>query len=458
MAAPYLPRQMPVAISLMLLGAAAILLANAYVSYENARRLQDANAWLVHSAYVLEKTARLNAQLARAGEGQRGFLLTGQESSLARYEAAVTQIKERLAELQSLVVDNELQQGRLNRLAPLVADRLAELEGAIALYRERGAQAAIASVAKHEERPLLDDVQALIREFRDAEQELSDERELDLRKNARFAAFSGIVAITVGLSQLLLSWYVIALYLERRRESELKLARLNANLEKMVQARTSDLSRLSRHLMTVREQEKAKIARELHDELGSSLTAARMDLAWVAQRVADNAPVAERVARASDVVRSTVDLGRRIIHDLRPPLLDDLGLAAAIEAYVTEFSQHSGLTVDIDLADELPELDESCPIALFRIMQEALTNIVRYAQATRVRVSLRRAGRGLVLEIIDDGIGLPDDTLAKPMSHGLLGMRERAAYFGGSLHLERGAENKGTVVRVMLPCVAEKAA
>ena len=265
------------------------------------------------------------------------------------------------------------------------------------------------------------------------------------------------MAVAVGLSQLLLSWYVIALYLKRQRESEAELTRLNANLEKIIAARTSDLSRLSRHLMTVREEEKAKIARELHDELGSNLTAARMDLAWVAQRVADQPAVAQRVARATEVVRATVDLGRRIIHDLRPPLLDNLGLSAAIEAHVTEFSKHSGLIVDIDVEEDLPELAEGCPIALFRIMQEALTNVLRYAKAGRVRVSLRREGNDVVLEIIDDGIGLSDDVLAKSMSHGLLGMKERAAQIGGVLRLARGQGNKGTAVRVTLPCVAQKA-
>jgi signal transduction histidine kinase len=168
--------------------------------------------------------------------------------------------------------------------------------------------------------------------------------------------------------------------------------------------------------------------------------------------------VAQRVTRASDIVRSTVDLGRRIIHDLRPPLLDNLGLAAAIEAHVTEFAKHSGLEVDIDVTDELPDLAEGCPIALFRIMQEALTNVLRYAKAGRVRVSLRRVGGDLILEIVDDGIGLSDDALTTPMSHGLLGMKERAALIGGVLHLEHGPRNKGTVVRVTLPCVAEQAA
>ena len=458
MAAPHWLTNLPRPISLTLLGAAGILLANAYISYENTRRLQDANAWIVHSANVLEKSARVNAQLNRAGQAERGFLLTGQDSFLAPYETASQQVVERLAELQSLTADDETQQGRVNRLAALVQERLAQLESAIATYRERGVQAARESVTRNEERHLTDEVQAVLAELRAEEEKMREMREAELGSNTRFAAFSGMVAVAVGLSQLLLSWYMIAIYLEGRRESEAELTRVNAGLEKIVQARTDDLSRLSRHLMTVREDEKAKIARELHDELGSNLTAARMDLAWVAQRVADNAPVAQRVARASEVVRATVDLGRRIIHDLRPPLLDNLGLSAAIEAHLTEFSKHSGLKVDIDVTDELPELAEGCPIALFRITQEALTNVLRYAQAGRVRVSLRREDSNVVLEIADDGIGMSDDALAKSMSHGLLGMRERAALFGGTFNTLRGAGNEGTVVRVILPCLAQKAA
>jgi signal transduction histidine kinase len=458
MAARHSLIRLPHAISLTLLGAAGILLANAYISFENTRRLQDANTRIVHSANVLEKSARVNAQLARAGEAERGFLLTGQEKLLEPYAAATTQVMERLSELQSLTADDELQQGRVNRLTTLVKERIGQLDGTILTYRERGAQAALAAVARNEARPLADDVKTVLAELRAEEEKLRDAREQELGHSTRFAAFSASVAVAVGLSQLLLSWYVIALYLKRQRESQAELTRLNANLEKIVEARTSDLSRLSRHLMTVREEEKAKIARELHDELGSNLTAARMDLAWVAQRVADQPAVAQRVARATEVVRATVDLGRRIIHDLRPPLLDNLGLSAAIEAHVTEFSKHSGLIVDIDVEEDLPELAEGCPIALFRIMQEALTNVLRYAKAGGVSVSLRREGNDVVLEIIDDGIGLSDAVLAKSMSHGVLGMKERAAQIGGVLRLARGPGNKGTAVRVTLPCVAQKAA
>ena len=449
--------RVPPAISLTLAAAAGILLANAYISYQNTRQLQEENAWLVHTGVVLEKTARMNVQLTRLESAQRGFLLTGDEIYLAPFESAREALQARLAEVQSLTADNEVQQGRLNRLSGLVKEKLAELESTIAAYRERGRQAALAIVNTQEGRRLMEEIQGLVGELRSDEESLRTLHVQELAKSTQFAALSAVLATVVGLTQLLLSWYLIATYLDRRRQTEAELAQLNAKLEEKVQARTKDLSKLSQHLMTVREEEKAKIARELHDELGSSLTAARMDLAWVSQRVADNPPVAQRVARASEVVRATVDLGRRIIHDLRPPLLDNLGLAAAIEAHVAEFGKHARVVVDIELGEQLPALAEGCPIALFRIMQEALTNVVRHAKAGRVKVSLRRAGGDVILEIADDGIGMSEEAMGKPMSHGLLGMKERAAQIGGTLRIERGAGNKGTVVRVTLPCVADKA-
>ena len=455
MARPHSLLRVPPVISLALAASAGILLLNAYISYQNTRQLQEGNEWLVHTAVVREKTSRMNAQLMRVESAQRGFLLTGDENYLAPSESARDLVKARLAEIQKMTTDNEIQQGRLNRLSGLVAEKLGELDATVTAYREHGLHAALAIVNTQDGRRLMDEIQEVVGEIGDEEEAQRAFHARELAYSTQFAALSAIVATVVGLGQLLLSWYLIASYLDRRRETEAELARLNAQLEEKVQARTHDLSMLSRYLMTVREEEKEKIARELHDELGSSLTAARMDLAWIAQRVADNPVIAQRVARASEVVRSTVDLGRRIIHDLRPPLLDNLGLAAAMESHVVEFGKHAGVEVEIDVAEDLPALAEGCPIALFRIMQEALTNVLRHAKARRVKVSLRHSGRDIVMEIADDGIGLTEEAMRKPMTHGLLGMKERAMQIGGNLRVERGAGNKGTVVRVTLPCVAQ---
>lgn len=266
---------------------------------------------------------------------------------------------------------------------------------------------------------------------------------------------SSYLATAVILSQLVFCYYLIRSYLSKCDESDAKLRDLNESLEETVHARTAEAINLSRHLLTVREEEKARIARELHDELGSSLTAVTMDLTWVRSHV-DSEAVLTRLARAMEVLRSTIDMKRRIIQDLRPSLLDNLGLNAAIESHAAEFTQRTGMPVTTDVPADLPPLRDGCPIALFRIFQEALTNIARHAHASKVHVALRQQEDMLVLEIIDDGIGFK--VHASPQrSYGLMGMRERALQIGGHVSITTGANEAGCIVRAQLPCVATDA-
>ncbi len=228
----------------------------------------------------------------------------------------------------------------------------------------------------------------------------------------------------------------------------------NGRIDESAQARAGELTRLSRHLLTVGEEERARIARELHDRLGSSLTAVNMDLSWIRQRVADQPAVASRLARAMEVLASTVEMKRQIIHDLRPTVLDNLGLSAAIESYAADFSRNNAIPIEMELSDELPALKNWVPIALFRICQEALTNAVRHATATSISISLREEHACIVLEVVDNGIGIDlKATDGIPTSIGLLCMRERAASIGSTLSIKRGARRRGTVVKVILPCV-----
>ena len=220
------------------------------------------------------------------------------------------------------------------------------------------------------------------------------------------------------------------------------------------QARAEELTSLARHLLTAGEEEKSRIARALHDGLGSTLTAVNLDLFWMQQRLADQPAIASRLTRAKEVLASTVEMNRRIVHELRPTVLDTLGLSAALESHAADFSKRNAVPVEAELPDETPALKDGAPIALFRICEEALTNAARHAQATSIRISLREEAAGIVLEVIDNGIGIDPD--AGAASVGLLRMRERAAAIGGTLSVERGAGGRGTVVRVILPGVAAK--
>jgi signal transduction histidine kinase len=236
----------------------------------------------------------------------------------------------------------------------------------------------------------------------------------------------------------------------------------NENLETTVQQRTEQLSVLSRRLISISEEEKMRLSRELHDELGANLTSISMDIAAVTQQLRHTHPeLAEQLKRARGTLVETVEMKRRIVENLRPSLLDNLGLCAAIESYCQEFTRASQVRCDCNVAAEIEGLSRNSgdlTIALFRIVQESLTNIRKYAKASRVTVTLNRADQGLMLRIIDDGVGIAPDTIIKPMSHGLLGMRERALQLGGTMNIRRGRNDQGTCIEVAIPLRARDGA
>jgi PAS domain S-box-containing protein len=216
------------------------------------------------------------------------------------------------------------------------------------------------------------------------------------------------------------------------------------------------LRRLSAHLQEAREQERATIAREIHDELGQSLTGLKMDVAWIEQRVAkgEDGPTRQRLldkARGmSDLIDVTIQAVRRIATELRPGMLDDLGLIPAIEWQVGEFAKRTGIECNLLTDIEDLELDRSVATGAFRILQEALTNVARHSQATRVDVRLQIHDGSFHLVVEDNGVGLRGEATGDGSSLGILGMQERAHLLGGEVWVE-GGPRKGTRVRVRLP-------
>jgi signal transduction histidine kinase len=212
---------------------------------------------------------------------------------------------------------------------------------------------------------------------------------------------------------------------------------------------------LAARLQTTREEESARIAREVHDELGQALTALKMDLAWVDHRLASggNAEVSrarEKIVEMTQLIDATAQTVRRVATELRPGLLDDMGLVAAIESQVRDFQNRTGCRCEWELPAEPIQLDKQLATALFRVVQESLTNIARHAQATEARVRLQVVEGDLVLEIRDNGCGISEEKARDPASLGLLGMRERVFPFGGVIVVE-GAPQEGTVVTVKVP-------
>jgi two-component system, NarL family, sensor histidine kinase UhpB len=221
--------------------------------------------------------------------------------------------------------------------------------------------------------------------------------------------------------------------------------------EEEIRDSREQLRNLYLHLQSVREEERTYIAREIHDEFGTILTALKIDLSWLERQFTEkNGASREKILKDLDLINSAIKTVQRISSELRPGILDHLGLAAAMEWQVKEFCNRAGINWDIsiELGDTKPDRDLST--TMFRILQESLTNIARHAEATEVRVSLREEDNILSLEIIDDGKGVTEEQLSDRNSFGLIGMRERAQHLGGDMFIER-ADGKGTKVLVTIP-------
>jgi PAS domain S-box-containing protein len=207
----------------------------------------------------------------------------------------------------------------------------------------------------------------------------------------------------------------------------------------------------------VREQEKSRIARELHDELGQSLTALKMDLNWMAEHLpAGQTALAGKIETMQQMLGSTVAATRRISADLRPLMLDDLGLLPALEWLVQNFTERSGIDCELNLTSANLDLPEPYATAVFRILQESLTNVARHAQASMVEATLSRAGERITLVVQDNGRGFSSSDPRRPNSFGLLGMRERAYLLGGEARVE-SSPGQGTRVEVSIPVLAQDA-
>ena len=221
--------------------------------------------------------------------------------------------------------------------------------------------------------------------------------------------------------------------------------------EKEIMESRGKLRSLAAHLQIIREEERERIAHEIHDELGQALTALKMDVHWIQRNLPKTEDsLVKKTVTMSTLIDTTVQSVKRIISELRPRLLDDFGLSAAIEWQAGEFMKRTGIKCDIDLEPEDIVLDEARSIAISRIFQETLTNITRHADATRIKVSLKENTTVIEMKVSDNGKGISKKQLSDPQSFGLIGMRERAYSLGGNLVIS-GAKGDGTAVIFTIP-------
>ena len=219
--------------------------------------------------------------------------------------------------------------------------------------------------------------------------------------------------------------------------------------EQRLRASEENLRALAAHLESVREEERIHIAREIHDELGQALTGLKYDISSLAKACASDPQVAERSAGVGHAIDRIINSVRRIASGLRPEVLDEIGLTAAVEWQAREFSRRTGIRCVIEIDPAFADPDTERSTAVFRILQELLTNVARHANATRVTVHLSD-GDAIRLRVEDNGRGIDNRKFEHPRSLGFLGLRERVLAFDGSIEVE-GREGQGTTVRVAIP-------
>jgi signal transduction histidine kinase len=271
----------------------------------------------------------------------------------------------------------------------------------------------------------------------------------------------GLIAITGERSSAFIAMALVSLTLlfattgllmadaARRERERVAAARQGAEFEKLLELRTRELSELSTHLQELAEKEKSELARNLHDELGGLLTAAKMDLSWMQSRLSE-VPYGARLTQLGTVLDDAMDLKRRVVEQLRPSLLDHFGLPTALRAHVESVCAQASLQYEVTMSDDAETIPKECAIALFRVIQEGLTNIVRHENARHVRLALTSDDKRFLILLIDDGSGMKLDDARFRWSHGLAGMRQRVQALGGQFAIE-SSPAAGTTLRIEVP-------
>lgn len=391
---------------------------------------------------------RLLRLMVDAETGQRGYLLTGRDEYLAPYNQAVSEIGELLRRLTPYYQGQPEQVRDFEAMARAIEKKLSEIDITLKLRRD-GRDSAWQGLIDTD---IGKDAQDTIRRSADR---------LEQAEMQRLQRHQGQVGQTLLIARLgvatmtVLSVLAFYFYLKQTRalgeERERQRAQLEAErdlLETEVDRRTEELTVLARHLQHAQETERSHLARELHDELGALLTSAKLDVARLQSRLPSAAPeVAERLRHLNAALNDGIALKRRIIEDLRPSALSHLGLTVSLDILTREFGQRSGLAVHT--AFEPVPLDESGELTVYRFVQEALTNVAKYAKASRVDVGLRLAGDGVEVTVQDDGAGF-DPAQVRRSAHGLSGMRFRVEAEGGRMQL-RSQPGQGTRLAAWLP-------
>lgn len=402
-----------------------------FINDQNFDRSTAATLQIEESTKTLVALNKLQSQMVDAETAQRGYLLSGNDQYLSPYAKSTIDINKSLDMLHELVLREPEQSAIYELMVRHISRKLAELELTVRMRKDGNQDAWKYAVSTDIGKFQMDSIRQYMLELTN----ISEEKVILAKNQIQTTLVISRIGIALFAMTGLLTFY---LYVRQNtvlvetsfREKE-ALQRERDQIESLVKERTDNLAQLTTHLQNTREDERGDLARALHDEFGSLLTAAKLDIARLKTQLSSSSPDAElRFIHLNATLNNIIMMTRNIVEDLRPSSLSHLGLTSSLEILAREFEKLHNLTIAVDVADV--EISGSSQLTIYRLVQESLTNISKYAKAKNVTLSLHDLDSYISVEVRDDGIGF-DKTKVDNTHHGLLGMRHRVEALGGKL-------------------------
>jgi signal transduction histidine kinase len=402
--------------------------------------------WVVHTYRVRSELNDLQLELTRVHASESAYLLTREYEQLVRTQQQEELVPKTVATLRGLTWDNSSQQKRLNQLEPLLKEHMVLVEKVLKLFP---IVTHISPKQTDLQRQIVESeaqIDTVVHQMQDEEQGLFSARIQAWNRLFRRSVMVMALAVLVAILMLAFNFRLQTAEVNRTQEME-ERERHNAESYRALSAK----------ILEMQDTERRRIARELHDSVGQFLAGLKINLSRIAATAGISTPplISETlISETMDMTEQAIQEVRTISHLLHPPLLEELGLISAARWYAEEFGKRSQVRVSLDVEEPPERLPKELEMALFRVLQEALTNVHRHANAQSIVVRVECHNGTVVLSVSDDGRGIPYEVIARFQSGlaagiGLAGMRERLAEFGG--HLDVQSSNAGSVVRATIP-------
>jgi len=415
-----------------LVAAVLFLLLSSCAAYLAFARLQTTQDWVHHTREVQHSLDHYSTTMARASRLRAEYVDSGDPSLVQQQAAAVVDVRNNLSAIQRLTADNVTQQDGIRKLVEFTERRIALLGKAIELKRSGKSTLEAQAAISREIIAIANETDTILRAMDDEEQRLLLERQKREALSIYVIAGTLVTSLLIALVLFLVDHKLLSDEVRNRVRAE--------NAQRALSAR----------LQTVQDEERRRFARELHDSVGQELAAMKMALSMLAARLPGDAIVVDCLKLVDDSIAKT----RTISHLLHPPLLDEAGLNSAIRWFLEGFSKRSGIGVNLQLQDDVDRFEPNVELALFRALQECLTNVHRHSGAKQAEIGLSLSGSQAILTVKDDGRGIPADVLLNLKGNGsgggvgLASMTERIREVGGHLVIESNGRGTEIIARV----------